>query len=187
MQMNCLTAVTQHTEFELFLTLLTPSSSSLTGRNAQLAPSHGGHSGPVAPLKGPSIWPRSRRLRISIHHRHHHRKLCLQDLVSPTDNQQELKAMSTPQNRWKQWAQKHKAKQEMRGLALGRELGMARGKHEGLAKSVLLQLALQFGPLPDWVIPHLAKATDTQLQAYLGSLLNASSLNEVIDPGSQSL
>lgn len=111
---------------------------------------------------------------------HLHRKPALHGLIALTDNLKELKTMLDQPDRWTQWAQEYKAEGEM--------LGLEKGTHEGLAKAALLLLELRFPPLPDWVAPRLAQASEPQLQTYLAGLLSASSLDELFKrPGSAHL
>ena len=92
-------------------------------------------------------------------------------------------------DRWTQWAEEYKAQGEMlglekgmeKGIEKGMEKGLDKGKHDGLAKAALRLLERRFAPLPDWVAPHLAQATETQLEAYLDGLLSAASLDELFD------
>jgi len=108
-----------------------------------------------------------------------HRKPALHGLISLTENLQELKTMLDQPDRWAQWAEEYKAQGEMLGLEKGMEKGLDKGKHDGLAKAALLQLEHRFPPLPDWVAPHLAQASEAQLQNYLTAILSASSLDDV--------
>ena len=112
-----------------------------------------------------------------------HRKPALHGLISLTENLQELKTMLDHPDRWTQWAEEYKAQGEMLGLEKGMEKGMEKGldkgKHDGLAKAALLQLEHRFPQLPDWVAPHLAQASEAQLQDYLTAILSASSLDDI--------
>jgi hypothetical protein len=100
-----------------------------------------------------------------------HRKPALRGLISLTENLQELKTMLDHPDRWTQWAEEYKAQGEM--------LGLDKGKHDGLATAALLLLENRFPPVPEWVAPHLAQASEAQLQAYLTGILSASSLDEL--------
>jgi hypothetical protein len=106
-----------------------------------------------------------------------HRKPALHGLISLTENLQELKTMLDHPDRWTQWAEEYKAQGEMLGLEKGMEKGLDKGKHDGLAKAALRLLEHRFAPLPGWVEPRLARATESQLEAYLDGLLGAPSLD----------
>jgi flagellar biosynthesis/type III secretory pathway protein FliH len=120
-----------------------------------------------------------------------HRKPALHGLISLTENLQELKTMLDHPDRWTRWAEEYKAQGEMlglekgmeKGIEKGMEKGLDKGKHDGLATAALLLLENRFPPLPDWVAPRLAQASEAQLQAYLTGILSAASLNELFDRG----
>lgn len=68
-----------------------------------------------------------------------------------------------------------------RGLERGFERGLEQGQHQGLAKAVALQARLRFGELPAWAHERLANASDAELEAWLGAMLSAGSLEELLN------
>ena len=63
-----------------------------------------------------------------------------------------------------------------RGIATGREQGMAAGQ----AKMLLSQWRLKFGDLPEGAQGQVATASSAQVEAWAAAVLTASSLDEVL-------
>ena len=73
------------------------------------------------------------------------------------------------------WMQQGREEGKAEGLAAGEELGRAKGKAEDLTRL----LKRRFGPLPSAIKARIAAASVPELDAWLDSLLDATSLEEV--------
>ncbi len=58
---------------------------------------------------------------------------------------------------------------------------MERGRHEGVEGTLRKQIALKFGPLPDWADARLTSADDEQLEAWVARILVADSLEALFE------
>ena len=67
------------------------------------------------------------------------------------------------------------------GLQQGRQEGRQEGLKQGEAALLQRQLARRFGPLPDAVIARLASASIEQLENWAIKVLDAQSLDDVLD------
>jgi hypothetical protein len=62
-------------------------------------------------------------------------------------------------------------------------IGLERGRKEGQAMMIALQLTKRFGPLPKEIEERLAQADSAQLEMWAAAVLDASTLSEVFDGG----
>jgi hypothetical protein len=72
---------------------------------------------------------------------------------------------------------------EQRVEQWNREL-IEKGRLEGESRLLLRMMARRFGPLPDWVEPQLAQATEAELHALADKVLDADSLDALLTNGS---
>jgi hypothetical protein len=68
---------------------------------------------------------------------------------------------------------------EQRVEQWNREL-IEKGRLEGESRLLLRMMARRFGPLPDWVEPQLAQATEAELHALADKVLDADSLDDLL-------
>lgn len=78
--------------------------------------------------------------------------------------------------RVEQWNRELIEKGRLEGWLEGWFEGRQEGLLEGEARVLARLLTQRFGPLPDWVAQHLARAGETELNAVTDALLNAESL-----------
>jgi hypothetical protein len=71
---------------------------------------------------------------------------------------------------------------EQRVEQWNREL-IEKGRQEGEVRLLMRQMARRFGPLPDWVEPRLAQATEAELEALGDKVIDAGSLDAVFADG----
>jgi hypothetical protein len=67
------------------------------------------------------------------------------------------------------------------GLREGMERGMERGMEKGQARTLARQLARRFGPLPAETLARLDQATPAQLDLWTDRVLDAPTLQAVLD------
>ena len=96
------------------------------------------------------------------------------------NNLKEVQSMLA--ERVKQWVEDWKQQGLSEGLQQGLEQGLEQGLQQGLKQgrvnSLLKQLSLKFGELPDWVGSKLEQASGEQLELWLERILTAQSLDE---------
>jgi len=72
-------------------------------------------------------------------------------------------------------------RERKRGIALGREEGLAEGRMEGERRVVLRQIGRRFGPVPDWAKQRVEALSASQLEQVELRLLDAGSLEDLLD------
>ena len=96
-------------------------------------------------------------------------KLSLGETVEEFKDFQEVEAMYA--TRFDKWSNELLRKGEQRGLQKGRQ--------EGLAELLLLQLTSRFGPQGDALSERVRTASSAQLEQWAKSILDARTLDEV--------
>ena len=67
-----------------------------------------------------------------------------------------------------------------KGLQTGLQRGLQRGRTEGRVETLMLQMGRRFGPVGDSVRDRIAGASADQLDAWLVSVLDAASVEEML-------
>jgi len=67
----------------------------------------------------------------------------------------------------------------------GRLQGRLEGRLEGEVRLLIRLMARRFGPLPAWVEPRLARATETELETLADKVIEANSLDAVFTDGAK--
>lgn len=62
----------------------------------------------------------------------------------------------------------------------GEQLGIEKGRHEGVEGTLRKQVVLKFGDLPDWADERIASASDVQLDEWVVQILTADSLEALL-------